>query len=134
MRNQWVWANSSVVYSIHEQQIGIYGGAAGFINESNVLSAVARPQNIDAYGEPDIADRAAAYAFGIANNHGFMDGNKRTAWVTAQFFLYINQVEMRIDTANAVQVMLAVAAGVMTESELAAWFREHIISSESTKS
>lgn len=89
-----------------------------------LLSALARPQNLAAYGEPDAAALAAAYAFGVAKNHPFVDGNKRTAWVLSRLFLQKNGVSMEYKAADAVVVMLRLAAGEFSEEELADWFRE----------
>ncbi len=77
----WRWVAKDVVLAIHDRQIAEHGGTSGIRDVGIVDSALARPQNLDAYGQPDIADLAAAYAYGIAKNHGFADGNKRTAWV-----------------------------------------------------
>jgi death-on-curing protein len=92
-----------------------------------LLSALARPQNLLAYGTPDIADLAAAYAVGIARNHPFLDGNKRTAIVEAGgVFLPLNGYELVADNREIVRVMLAVAEGLMPDAELAAWFRTYM--------
>lgn len=91
---------------------------------------MARPRNLVAYGGPDAADLAAAHAFGLARNHPFVDGNKRTAWVTARLFLAINGVELLFEKAEATQIVLRLAAGELEEGELAAWFREHIAESD----
>ncbi len=88
-----------------------------------VESALARPANLARYGNPDAADLAAAYAYGIAKNHGFLDGNKRTAWVTARLFLADNGRRLEFDPAAAIRTMERVAAGRIGEVELAAWFR-----------
>jgi death-on-curing protein len=77
----WRWVAKDVVLAIHDRQIAEHGGTSGIRDVGLVDSALARPQNLDAYGQPDVADLAAAYAYGIAKNHGFADGNKRTAWV-----------------------------------------------------
>ena len=90
-------------------------------------SALARPQNTAAYGEPDAAALAAAYAFGIARNHPFVDGNKRTAAVVAITFLEANGVRTEIDRGDLVLTFLALAAGDLSEDALAAWFRERIV-------
>ena len=88
-------------------------------------SALHRPQNLAAYGVPDIADLAAAYAYGISRNHGFLDGNKRTAFVVAYVFLLDQGHELIASDQEAVTTMLAVAAGEMSEAELAVWFRAY---------
>ena len=94
-----------------------------------VDSALARPVNLAAYGDPDAASLAAAYAYGISMNHGFVDGNKRTAWVTARLFLADNGSRIAFDSADAIRTMEGVAAGRIDEDELAAWFRARVSSS-----
>ena len=119
------WVSETVVLAVHDQQLSEHGGALGLRDKSLLLSALARPQNIAAYANPDLADLAAAYAVGIARNHAFVDGNKRTAIVTAAgVFLPINGCELTATNEEMVRVMLAVAEGSMSEVKLAAWFRE----------
>ena len=91
-----------------------------------LLSALGRPQNLAAYGNPDIADLAASFAIGIARNRAFLDGNKRTAWVVAETFLLKNGYELVASDRDGVTTMLAVADGKMSETELALWFRTYI--------
>jgi death-on-curing protein len=110
--------------AIHDEQISEHGGLAGVRDQSLLLSALARPRNLAAYGKPDLADLAAAYATGIARNHAFLDGNKRTAWVVAEVFLLKNGQELTANDHDGVEVMLAVADGSMSEPKLAAWFRK----------
>jgi len=87
---------------------------------------LARPKNLAAYGEPDAPALAAAYAFGIARNHAFVDGNKRTAWMLARLFLRDNGVKITFDKRDAIRIMLSLAAGEISEDELADWFRERV--------
>jgi death-on-curing protein len=122
----WKWVALDVVLAIHDRQIAEHGGPAGTRDLALVEPALARPQNLAAYGEPDAADLAAAYAHAIAKNHGFSDGNKRTAWVVARLFLRLNGVILKFEPAAAVTVMLRVAGGTISETELAAWFRDRI--------
>ncbi len=89
-------------------------------------SALARPQNAAAYGSQDIADLAAAYAFGIARNHPFLDGNKRTAWVVAETFLLKNGYNLDASDRESLPIMLSVADGSLPEPEFAGWLRAHI--------
>lgn len=96
-------------------------------DQGAIESALARPQNLAAYGEPDAAALAAAYAFGLARNHGFVDGNKRTAWVIARLFLADNGVRLAYDKADAVRIVESLAAGRIDEETLAAWFRERTL-------
>jgi len=123
----WRWVAEDVVYAIHDRQLAEHGGLAGVREIGAVESALARPRNLAAYGEPDAASLAAAYAFGLARNHGFADGNKQTAWVTARLFLADNGRTLRFDKMAAVKVMELVAAGQLQEAELALWFRERLI-------
>lgn len=104
-----------------------HGGGTGIRDQDLLESALARPENLFAYGAPDAADLAAAYAFGIARNHPFVDGNKRTAGVAAITFLWLNDVETTITEADLVAAMLALAAGELSDADLAAWFRDHIV-------
>ncbi len=124
--NAWRWVGASVVHAIHDRQLAEHGGLAGLRDLGAVESALARPQNLAAYGEPDACDLAAAYAYGLARTHGFCDGNKRTAWVTARLFLADNGLRLRFDPADAVRTVEAVAGGTLTEDALAAWFRERL--------
>lgn len=123
----WFWVAENAIYAIHDEQIAEHGGLAGVRDKALLLSALARPQNLVAYGNPDIADLAAAYAVGIARNHPFLDGNKRTAIVVAGgVFLPLNGYELVADNREIVRVMLAVAEGLMADAELAAWFRTYM--------
>jgi death-on-curing protein len=124
---QWRWVSTSVVLAIHDEQIAEHGGMPGLRDESLLLSARARPQNLAAYGNPDVADLAAAYAFGPASNHPFLDGNKRTAiTVAAGVFLPLNGYELAASDADTVRVMLEVADGSMPEPDFAAWLRGNL--------
>ena len=119
------WVSESVVLALHDEQLAEHGGAPGIRDNSLLLSALARPRNIAAYASPDLADLAAAYAVGIARNHAFIDGNKRTAIVVAAgVFLPLNGYELTASNEEIVRVMLAVADGSLLEDQLAAWFRE----------
>ncbi len=122
----WRWLRSETAEAVHQEQLAEHGGGAGVRDRGLLLSALARPENLAAYGEPDAAALAAAYAFGVAKNHPFIDGNKRTAWVLARLFLSKNGVAMRCKDVEAVVVMLRLAAGELSEDELADWFRERI--------
>ena len=122
----WRWVALEVVYAVHDRQIAEHGGGRGIRDQGAIESALARPQNLAVYGEPDAAALAAAYAFGIARNHGFVDGNKRTAWVVARLFLADNGCLLSYDRADAVRTVEGLAAGRIDEEALAAWFRERI--------
>jgi len=86
----WIWVDPTVVLAVHEEQLAEYGGSAGIRDAGLLESALARPKNLAAYGEPDVAELAASYGFGIARNHPFVDGNKRTAFVSVELFLRLN--------------------------------------------
>lgn len=121
----WVWIEESVVWAIHEEQLAEHGGSAGVRDAGLLASALARPRNLAAYGQPDVSDLAAAYGFGIARNHPFIDGNKRTAFVCIELFLMLNGFALAADNAACVTTMLALASGDLPESDLAIWLRTH---------
>jgi len=120
------WLRLEVVLAVHEQQIAEHGGAPGLRDRGMLESALARPQQKAAYGEPDLADLAAAYAFGIARNHPFVDGNKRVAFVALELFVRINDFELVADDRACLAVMLDLAAGELEEEALAAWVRARL--------
>ncbi|HMX12114.1 MAG TPA: type II toxin-antitoxin system death-on-curing family toxin [Burkholderiaceae bacterium] len=122
----WVWIDPAVLYAVHEEQLAEHGGGAGVRDAGLFESALARPVNLAHYGEPDAADLAAAYGFGIARNHPFVDGNKRTAFVAVELFLVLNGWDLMASDAECVVTMLGVAAGDLEESAFAAWLRDHI--------
>lgn len=122
----WRWVTIEVALAAHAEQIAEHGGGEG-VRDANLLdSAMARPQNLAGYGDPDAAALAAAYAFGIARNHPFVDGNKRTAAVVSETFLMLNGHALSASDAELVVTFLALAAGELAEVELADWFRTHI--------
>ena len=121
----WIWINPAVIHAVHEEQLAEHGGGPGVRDENLLASALARPQQLAHYGEPDIADLAAAYAFGIVRNHPFIDGNKRTAFVACELFLLLNGVELNAPDADCVLTMLALAAGQMDDQAFASWLRTH---------
>lgn len=122
----WIWVGADVARAVHDRQLAEHGGPAGVRDAGALESALTRPQNQAAYGEPDAAALTAAYAYGLARNHPFVDGNKRTAWVVARLFLASNDIEFRFDKADAVATVLRLAAGELSEEELADWFRERV--------
>ncbi len=119
----WVWIDPTVVLAAHEEQLAEHGGSAGVRDLGLLESALARPMNLLAYGEPDFAGLAASYGYGIARNHPFVDGNKRTAFVSVELFLWLNGYQLVANDAACVLTMLAVAAGDMDEASFAAWLR-----------
>ena len=124
--SQWRWVGVNVVLAIHDRQLAEHGGADGIRDRNAIESALARPLNLAAYGNPDAADLAAAYAYGLARNHGFVDGNKRTAWVTARLFLADNGQCLAFAPLDAIRIMEDVAGGRIGEADLAGWFRRHL--------
>lgn len=124
--SNWVWIDIEVALVAHEEQLAEHGGAAGIRDRSMLESALARPHNPIAYGEPDVADLTASYAFGIAQNHPFVDGNKRTALVVSETFLMLNGCTLTATDAEVVVAFIALAAGELSVDELADWFRGHI--------
>jgi death on curing protein len=122
--NRWVWIDPAVVTAIHDEQIAEHGGAPGIRDAGLLASALARPQNIDAYGGPDVFLLAAAYAFGVAKHHPFVDGNKRTALVLCELFLDLNGWRNDAGDAETLAAMLDLAAGELDEDGFAAWLRD----------
>jgi death-on-curing protein len=124
--SRWTWIEESVVWAVHEAQLAEHGGSAGVRDAGLLASALARPLNLAAYdSEADAAALAAAYGFGIARNHPFIDGNKRTAFVCSELFLALNGYSLQADDALCVSTMLGLAAGDLPEVEFAAWLRTH---------
>lgn len=123
-----VWLLEETITAIHHRQIAEHGGSEGLRDEGLLLSALARPQNLLAYGEPapDLASLAAAYAYGIARNHPFLDGNKRTALVAARTFLILNGVDLEATQDDKVLTFLSLAEGAVSEVEVADWIRKRI--------
>ena len=125
-----IWISQDVILAVHDRQLAEHGGGSGIRDQGLLESALARPINRWSYGADDFAELAAAYAYGIARNHPFVDGNKRTAWVAARLFLARNGVKLAFDKGDAIRIMLALAAGELPEEELAQWFRGHIAPGE----
>ena len=122
----WVWIAEATLYCVHDEQLAEHGGGAGIRDKGLFESALAKPQQLAHYGTPDIAELAAAYGYGISRNHPFIDGNKRTAFVAMELFLILNRYELIADDTGCVLTMLNVAAGVITEADLALWVRAHL--------
>jgi death-on-curing protein len=118
------WLDIKVALAVHDRQLAEHGGGAGVRDAGMLDSALARPINRWGYGEDDRCALAAAYAFGIARNHPFVDGNKRTAWVFARLFLALNGVAVSFSPEDAIAAMLALAAGELSEEDMAEWFRQ----------
>ena len=123
----WVWIEREVIVAVHDMQLAEHGGLPGTRDAGLLDSALGRPQHLAAYGEPDIAALAAAYGWGIARNHPFIDGNKRTGFVAAELFLRLNGFTLSAPDADCVLTMLAVAAGDISEEAFTAWLRGHAV-------
>ena len=123
------WLLEETVYAIHKRQIAEHGGGDGIRDEGLLLSALARPQNLYAYSEiaPDISALAASLAFGIAKNHPFIDGNKRTALVVSRTFLLLNGFNIEATQEEKYLTFLKLAEGNLSEEELAEWFRQKLV-------
>ena len=122
-----VWLSAELILSIHDEQLAEHGGSTGLRDPGLLDSALARPLNRAGYGEPDVAELAAVYALAIAQNHPFVDGNKRTAFVALELFLRLNGCRFAAGDAEAVVMMLAMAAGELPDNEFTAWVRMHTI-------
>ena len=121
----WVWLDKQLILAVHDEQLAEHGGLSGVRDNGLLESALARPEHLTAYGKPDVAELAASYGYGIARNHPFIDGNKRTAFVAALLFLAFNHYSFQASDADKVIVMLKVAAGEISEAEFATWIRNN---------
>ena len=123
----WEWLEESVVSAIHDAQLAEHGGIAGLRDEGLLRSALVRPRNLLAYGDgPDVSGMAAAYGFGLAQNHAFLDGNKRTAFVAMEAFLDLNGYTLAADDRDCIATFERLAAGQIGEADLASWIRTRI--------
>lgn len=125
-KKSWVWIASEVLHAVHDEQLAEHGGLAGLRDANALESAIARAEQLAHYGDPDVAALAAAYGFGIARNHPFSDGNKRTAFVAVELFLALNDYELVATDADCVITMLGLAAGDTEEPVFANLIRTHI--------
>jgi death on curing protein len=126
------WLTIAVVLAIHDEQIAEHGGTDGVRDMNVIESAIARPRHLMNFGNPtpDMAALAASLAFGIAKNHGFVDGNKRTSAVATEAFLILNGFKLTASDAEIVQVWADVGAGQMAEDKLAEWLRAYILKTD----
>ncbi len=127
MKSVWVWLDASILLAVHDEQLVEHGGISGVRDNGMFESALAKPQNLAAYGEPDFAELAASSGFGLAKNHPFLDGNKRTAFVAVELFLRVNGYLLQADDVACVLTMLAVTAGEMDEANFADWIRKNSV-------
>ena len=120
-----VWLMRETIDAVHDMQLAEHGGLAGVRDEGLLESALARPGHLHDYANADIHAMAAAYAFGIARNHPYLDGNKRTAFLAMYIFLRLNRVELQASEISATRTMLALAAGAISEDDFAGWLRDN---------
>jgi death on curing protein len=128
MSQDWLWVATAVAQSAHAEQLAEHGGPAGMRDAGALDSAMMRPRNLMLYTGPDVAALAAAYGFGIARSHPFVDGNKRTAAVVMETFLMLNGLTLTASDAELVVAIQALAADELSEDELADWLRAHLVS------
>ncbi len=121
----WRWIDKGALILLHDESLAEHGGRAGLRDAGLLESALGRPENLAAYGDPDVADLAASYAVGLAKNHAFVDGNKRAAFLAMGLFLYLNGRRLNATQIDATLTMLGVAAGTIAEPELADWIRRN---------
>ncbi|TYO63272.1 type II toxin-antitoxin system death-on-curing family toxin [Bradyrhizobium hipponense] len=119
------WLTRRMIIAIHDEQLAIHGGASGLRDDGMLDSALDRPKNKWSYENADLVELAAAYAFGIAHNHPFVDGNKRTSLLALYTFLGVNGVDFVVPEAEAAAIILSLAAGEVSEQSLALWIRDN---------
>jgi death-on-curing protein len=122
---KWRWIDRRALELLHDESLAEHGGSTGLRDEGLLESALARPVNLLAYGEPDFADLAAAYGVGLIKNHPFVDGNKRAGFLAVGLFLGLNGYRLKTTQADATLTVLAVAAGDLHERGFAEWIRTH---------
>ena len=120
-----VWLTRQIIFAIHDEQLAIHGGASGLRDEGMLESALDRPRNKLAYEDAELPELAAAYAFAIARNHPFVDGNKRTSLLALYTFLGLNGIDFVVSEAEAAAIILALAAGEVSEDGLTRWIRDN---------
>jgi len=123
----WRWVNRHALLLLHAESLAEHGGAAGLRDAGLLDSALARAQNLAVYGTPDYAQLAAAYGFGVAKNHAFVDGNKRAAFLATGLFLALNGYRLTATQADATLTVLALAAGEIDEPAFVNWIRERSV-------
>ena len=121
----WIWVDKRLLTLLHDESLAEHGGASGLRDEGLLDSALARPLNLVAYGDPDLAELAAAYGVGLAKNHAFVDGNKRAAFLAVGLFLRLNGHRLKATPAAATVAMMDVAAGTLNDADFADWIRRN---------
>jgi death-on-curing protein len=119
------WLDLNIVLDVHAEQLALFGGADGIRDLGILESALARPLNKHAYGETDLAALAASYAFGLARNHAFVDGNKRAAFASIVVFLGLNEIDFDVPPEQATAMIMGLAAGEVSEVSLARWIKDN---------
>jgi death-on-curing protein len=123
----WRWVDKPALLLLHAESLAEHGGATGLRDAGLLESALARAQNLAAYSKPDFATLAAAYGFGLAKNHAFVDGNKRAAFLATGLFLALNGYRLTATQADATLTVIALAAGEINEADFANWIRLHTV-------
>jgi death-on-curing protein len=123
--NEPIWLDVEIMLDLHAEQLALFGGSDGVRDQGTLESALGRPVNKFTYGETDLAALSAAYAFGIARNHPFVDGNKRAAFGAIIVFLGLNDVDFLVPPESATAMILALAAGEVSEEGLTRWIRDN---------
>ena len=123
----WRWISRQALELLHGESLAEHGGAPGLRDEGLLESALARPINLAAYEEPDVAALAACYGVGLAKNHAFVDGNKRAAFLSVGLFLALNGYRLKATQVEATLTMLSVAASEIDEERFAKWIRTHLV-------
>lgn len=125
--NEPLWISEEIVLAIHQDQIRQHGGSLGVRDENLLAASLARPRHLFAYGQPDLFDLAAAYGYGLAKNHPFIDGNKRTAFMAMYVFLGLNRYLLEVPEMEVVQMMERLATDRETQESLAQWLRKNSV-------
>ncbi len=123
--NEPEWLTAVIVIAIHDEQLAIHGGSGGLRNAALLESALDRPRNKWAYEQPGLPELAAAYGYGIAKNHPFVDGNKRTSLLAIFTFLGVNGIDFRVPEVEAAAMIISLAAGEVSEEGLGRWIRDN---------
>ena len=122
------WLSLDAVKAFHHMMLVEHGGLAGIRDNAGLESALGKPLNLHLYEAPTLCDLAAAYTYGITSNHPFIDGNKRTAFLSGVTFLYLNGVQLTASESSAVSIMLQLSNHQIEESDMSAWYKEsHIL-------
>jgi death on curing protein len=123
----WRWIDRRLLMLLHDESLAMHGGVSGLRDAGLLESALARPLNLAACGEPDVCELAACYVFGLAQDHLFVDGNKRAAFLAVGLFLGLNGHRLTASQAESTVAMFELAAGEWDESTYAAWLRERVV-------